>query len=263
MGKSGATIGAVLGAVSVAATKLKKAFDDLAASASALNKADEAIGRDILGRKQSQKYTELLEEGNLEELEKQLNLLRSRSKQAYDEQEQKSNMAARALEGFEAGFWNTIGRKLDWIDDPLQESADYTKQAEEAGKRGKALEAEAKALERLIDAEIKRAGDEAEKEYDDRIRWLEERKKAFEELGTLEGLRKQVLLDIQDDYLQRGVNVLSQMGKSGKYMSEMERASVSQERFSPITKRMDNMQKKLDHLQKIDRKLEKLNLGLQ
>ena len=52
------------------------------------------------------------------------------------------------------------------------------------------------------------------------------------------------------------------MGKSGKYMSQVEASSMSQERYAPITKKLDSMQKSLDHLGQIDAKLRNLNLGL-
>lgn len=55
---------------------------------------------------------------------------------------------------------------------------------------------------------------------------------------------------------------MSGMGKSGKYMSQAEAASTSQERYAPITKKLDTMQKSLDHLSQIDAKLRNLNIGL-
>lgn len=39
--------------------------------------------------------------------------------------------------------------------------------------------------------------------------------------------REALLLSIEQEYAQRGVDVLSSMGKSGKFMSMMESASTS------------------------------------
>jgi hypothetical protein len=88
---------------------------------------------------------------------------------------------------------------------------------------------------------LKELGDEAEKEYKERMKWLEDLKKGYQKLGQLETRRKELFQSIQDDYFQQGVDILSTMGKSGKYMSSMEMASLNQERFSPITKKMDDM----------------------
>ena len=74
--------------------------------------------------------------------------------------------------------------------------------------------------------------------------------------------REQILLGIEQEYAQQGVDILSGMGRSGKYMSQAEAASTSQERYAPITKKLDTMQKSLDHLSQIDAKLRNLNIGL-
>lgn len=82
-------------------------------------------------------------------------------------------------------------------------------------------------------------------------------------LGDLEEQRRNLLDTIETEYQQRGVDILSTMGKSGKYMSTMEQSSLSQERFSQVTKKLDNMSKYLAHLQKIDNKMDKIKTGLQ
>lgn len=69
----------------------------------------------------------------------------------------------------------------------------------------------------------------------------EEQKKNAEKRKKLTDRRSNLLLDIEDDYTQQGVDLLTSMGKAGKYMSAMEMASLNQERFSPITKKMDDM----------------------
>ena len=66
-------------------------------------------------------------------------------------------------------------------------------------------------------------------------------KKNEEKRKKLTDKRDNLLLDIEDDYTQQGVDLLTSMGKAGKYMSSMEMASLNQERFSPITKKMDDM----------------------
>ena len=66
-------------------------------------------------------------------------------------------------------------------------------------------------------------------------------KKNEEKRKKLTDKRSNLLLDIEDDYTQQGVDLLTSMGKAGKYMSAMEMASLNQERFSPITKKMDDM----------------------
>lgn len=113
-----------------------------------------------------------------------------------------------------------------------------------------------------IQQRIKEDGDEAEKEYNERMKWLEDLKKGYQELGKLETQRKELFQSIQDSYIQQGVDILSTMGKSGKYMSQMEMSSMSQNRFSPITTRMDKMDKQLEHLSKIDTKIDKMKTGL-
>lgn len=119
-----------------------------------------------------------------------------------------------------------------------------------------------KQIKELLSSAIKEAGDEAEKEYNERMKWLEELKKGYHELGQLETQRKELFQSIQDAYIQQGVDILSTMGKSGKYMSQMEVASLNQNRFSPITTRMDKMDKQLEHLRKIDSKIDKIKTGL-
>ena len=110
---------------------------------------------------------------------------------------------------------------------------------------------------------VKEAGDIAEREYDDLVGWLKQRRDMFVKLGDLEEQRKTLLDTIEAEYQQRGVDILSTMGKSGKYMSTMEQSSLSQERFSQVTKKLDNMSKYLAHLQKIDNKMDKIKTGLQ
>ena len=119
-----------------------------------------------------------------------------------------------------------------------------------------------KQIKDLLSSAIKEAGDEAEMEYNERMKWLEELKKGYHELGQLETQRKELFQSIQDAYIQQGVDILSTMGKSGKYMSQMEVASLNQNRFSPITTRMDKMDKQLEHLRKIDSKIDKIKTGL-
>ena len=126
----------------------------------------------------------------------------------------------------------------------------------------KAWEELHKQIKELLTSAIKEAGDEAEKEYNERMKWLEEMKKGYHELGQLETQRKELFQSIQDAYIQQGVDILSTMGKSGKYMSQMEVASLNQNRFSPITTRMDKMDKQLEHLRKIDSKIDKIKTGL-
>ena len=81
------------------------------------------------------------------------------------------------------------------------------------------------------------------KEADDK--WMndyeKEQKKNAEKMKKLTDRRENLLLDIEDDYTQQGVDLLTSMGKAGKYMSAMEMASLNQDRFSPITKKMDDM----------------------
>lgn len=103
-------------------------------------------------------------------------------------------------------------------------------------------------MEKLFEDKLKELGDQAEKEYNERMKWLEDLKKGYHELGQLETQRKELFQSIQDAYLQQGVDILSTMGKSGKYMSQMEVASLNQNRFSPITTRMDKMDRQLEHL---------------
>lgn len=68
-----------------------------------------------------------------------------------------------------------------------------------------------------------------------------QQKKNAEKMKKLTDKRDNLLLDIEDDYTQQGVDLLTSMGKAGKYMSAMELASLNQDRFSPITKKMDDM----------------------
>ena len=110
---------------------------------------------------------------------------------------------------------------------------------------------------------VKEAGDIAEREYDDLVGWLKQRRDMFVKLGDLEEQRKTLLDTIEAEYQQRGVDILSTMGKSGKYMSTMEQSSLTQERFSQVTKKLDDMSKYLAHLQKIDSKMDKIKTGLQ
>ena len=117
-------------------------------------------------------------------------------------------------------------------------------------------------MEKLFEDKLKELGDEAEREYKERMKWLEDLKKGYQELGKLETQRKELFQSIQDSYIQQGVDILSTMGKSGKYMSQMEMSSMSQNRFSPITTRMDKMDKQLEHLSKIDTKIDKIKTGL-
>lgn len=81
------------------------------------------------------------------------------------------------------------------------------------------------------------------KEADDK--WMEnyekQQKRNAENMKKLTDKRSNLLLDIEDDYTQQGVDLLTSMGKAGKYMSAMEMASLNQDRFSPITKKMDDM----------------------
>lgn len=163
-------------------------------------------------------------------------------------QEGFSNASAAALNGFNAGFWNTLGRTLKWIDDPIEESQRLTDMSKEEGARGKRLEKQAEFVEKLLEDKLKELGDQAEKEYNERMKWLEDLKKGYHELGQLETQRAELFQSIQDSYIQQGVDILSTMGKSGKYMSQMEVASLNQNRFSPITTRMDKMDKQLEHL---------------
>lgn len=100
-------------------------------------------------------------------------------------------------------------------------------------------------------------------EEDFRFQLLEEEKRNEETRKSLLMQREYILLQMEQDYMQQGVDVLSQMGKQGKFMSMMESQSVNQERYSPITKKLDTMQKSLDHLSQIDAKLRNLNIGLQ
>lgn len=67
------------------------------------------------------------------------------------------------------------------------------------------------------------------KEADDK--WMEkyekEQKKNAEKMKKLTDRRSNLLLDIEDDYTQQGVDLLTSMGKAGKYMSAMEMASLN------------------------------------
>ncbi len=99
-------------------------------------------------------------------------------------------------------------------------------------------------------------------EEDFRFQLLEEEKRNEETRKNILMQREYVLLQLEQDYMQQGVDILSSMGKQGKFMSNMESQSINQERYSPITKKLDTMQKSLDHLSQIDAKLRNLNTGL-
>ena len=59
---------------------------------------------------------------------------------------------------------------------------------------------------------VKEAGDIAEREYDDLVGWLKQRRDMFVKLGDLEEQRKTLLDTIEAEYQQRGVDILSTMG---------------------------------------------------
>lgn len=101
-----------------------------------------------------------------------------------------------------------------------------------------------------------------EKFIEEMLRQAEMERENEEKRKQLLMEREQILLGIEQEYAQQGVDILSGMGKSGKYMSQAEAASTSQERYAPITKKLDTMQKSLDHLSQIDSKLRNLNIGL-
>lgn len=126
-------------------------------------------------------------------------------------------------------------------------------------KQQQSEEAGWKSLRHTIEDAIRRYKQADEKWMKD---YEKQQKKSAEQTKKLNDQRENIIREIQADYTQQGVDILSSMGKSGKYMSTMEQASLSQERFSPITKRMDNMQKSLDHLARIDREISKLDTGL-
>lgn len=99
-------------------------------------------------------------------------------------------------------------------------------------------------------------------EEDFRSQLLEKQMRDEETRKNLLMQREALLLSIEQEYEQRGVDVLSSMGKAGKFMSQIESQSTAQERYAPITKKLDTMQKSLDHLSQIDAKLRTLNTGL-
>lgn len=221
--------------------------------------------------------------------------------EAYKTQESLSNSAAKELNNYRATFIGTLSDKFGFGDDTtdflnnimassqygvaarilgmaddgqgvesLKRARELTRQAKESGESGKTLEAELEILKKTIAdlikeqaAEVKEAGDIAEREYDDLVGWLKQRRDMFVKLGDLEEQRKNLLNTMESEYQQKGVDILSTMGKSGKYMSTMEQSSLTQERFSQVTKKLDNMSKYLAHLQKIDSKMDKIKTGLQ
>lgn len=83
-----------------------------------------------------------------------------------------------------------------------------------------------------------------------------------EQMANLKMERDNVIRGIEDTYQQQGVDILDNMGKAGKFMTQTAQNSVSQERYAPITKKLDNMQKSLDHLSKIDSKMSKINANM-
>lgn len=78
-------------------------------------------------------------------------------------------------------------------------------------------------------------------EEDFRSQLLEKQTRDEETRKNLLMQREQLLLSIEQEYEQRGVDVLSSMGKAGKFMSQMESQSTAQERYAPITKKLDTM----------------------
>lgn len=95
-----------------------------------------------------------------------------------------------------------------------------------------------KHLRQQVEDEIDKLKAKDDKFMDD---YEKQQKKNAEKMKKLTDRRSNLLLDIEDDYTQQGVDLLTSMGKAGKYMSAMEMASLNQERFSPITKKMDDM----------------------
>lgn len=83
LGPHGAALGALFGGLSSAAKQLKDVFEELAVTAAKLNKEDEEVGGTILQRKQRNKWKDLADEENLDELERQREQLERRMNEAY------------------------------------------------------------------------------------------------------------------------------------------------------------------------------------
>ena len=121
---------------------------------------------------------------------------------------------------------------------------DFAEEAEEIKKRIK-LHKENLAHEKTLTSSYKQMMEQIDKAVKQTKKWDEddekEQKRNAEKMKKLTDRRSNLLLDIEDDYTQQGVDLLTSMGKAGKYMSSMELASLNQDRYSPITKKMDDM----------------------
>lgn len=127
---------------------------------------------------------------------------------------------------------------VESVNEEIERETNNLKTQREKLKQHEREEAEWKSLRHTIEDAIKdykKADDKFMENYE------KQQKKNAEKRKKLTDKRSNLLLDIEDDYTQQGVDLLTSMGKAGKYMSSMEMASLNQERFSPITKKMDDM----------------------
>ena len=146
--------------------------------------------------------------------------------------------------------------------DLLDQSLNAYKEYQAAASRYGQWEELGKQVQKIRDMQDPYSNENHEKFVEEMNRQAEMERENEEKRKQLLMEREQILLGIEQEYAQQGVDILSGMGKSGKYMSQAEAASTSQERYAPITKKLDTMQKSLDHLSQIDSKLRNLNIGL-
>lgn len=88
---------------------------------------------------------------------------------------------------------------------------------------------------------------------------IEEERKRAEEIDAMrKDLYKQreaVILELEQQFTQQGVDLLDSMAKTGKYMSDFARNSLDNKTFNPLTQKLDGISSKLDHLASIDRQI--------
>ena len=265
-GPYGAIIGGFVGAASSATAEISK-------MAKAAEEA--AMKMNMLGRSEQGQWFEYQNDQRLTALQKMVegSELDPNKLEFYGAQVEKmQNQARLEMENTRSLYENFHKMAEDAYGNPnlsdenrkdlLDQSLNAYKEYQAASSRYGQWEELGKQVQKIRDAQDPYSNENHEKFVEEMLRQAEMERENEEKRKQLLMEREQILLGIEQEYAQQGVDILSGMGKSGKYMSQAEAASTSQERYAPITKKLDTMQKSLDHLSQIDSKLRNLNIGL-
>lgn len=261
----GGTPFAVLGGITQTGLEVANMFKELAANLEAVNRKYQEQTQSVIDDSQIGRWENMTAEQRQSEYER----LMREEKSARGQYSANVSQAGNAASNYTAGFWNTIGRKVGWADDPMDDAKKFSDAADACKTSAEHYRRLADQLKKLIDKDNEKVEREEELSNEGHEAFVasmldsyEKQDEMYKRQEELIKQRESIMLDLEEDFQVQGSDILGSMGKMGRYMSNMQISSLKDDKYSPITKKLETITTKLDKLREIDKNIkEAITLG--